>query len=305
MGSIVRRLMPAMTHKMLVKQNRILDRWLKGRWLGRHTQMTEKEIHRPDGSSLRLCVIEPRHPAPSPQTGLLWIHGGGYAIGLPEQDFLFADLFAKDGSCTLVMPDYTRATEKPYPAALEDCYQALLWMKEHAQQLGIRQDQLFVGGDSAGGGLAAALCLYARDKGEDIIAFQMPLYPMLDDRMVTPSSCENDAPVWNSRSNREAWDLYLQGVGETPPYAAPARAENLHALPPAFSFVGDLDPFYDETVSYFNGLKKAGVKAELRVFKGCYHAFDLMCYPSRLARQARGALWSAFKEAQISCHKRE
>lgn len=300
MGSLVRMVVPRFTVPLFERQNRLLDKWLKGRWLGRRTRMEEVEIPRADGTLLRLCVVQPRRATSAPRTGLLWMHGGGYAIGLPEQDALFADLFARDGRCTLVMPDYRRATQAPYPAALEDCYAALRWMASHAQVLGVREDQLFVGGDSAGGGLAAALCLYARDRGEVNIAYQLPLYPMLDDRMETPSAQENDAPVWNTASNRAAWGLYLRGMtGERiPPYAAPARAEDMSGLPPACTFVGTLEPFYDETVCWFRRLEAAGVPVQIRTFPGCYHAFDLISYPSRPARKARAFVLEAFCDAQ-------
>jgi len=300
MGMLSRKLLPAFSEEAFHKQNHTLDRFLKGRWLGRHTRMEEIFTPRPDGSMLRLCVIQPKEPTGDINTGLLWIHGGGYAIGLPEQDFLYADLFAHEGSCAVVMPDYCRSTEAPYPAALEDCYTALLWMRHHAESLHIRSDRFFTGGNSAGGGLCAALSLYARDKGEVNIAFQMPLYPMLDDRMLTPSAFENDAPVWNSEANRAAWDLYLRGIApqDISPYAAPGRADHLHGLPPAFSFVGDLEPFYDETVIWFRKLKYAGIPAQLEIFKGCYHAFDLISYFSKPAKLARALMMEAFIEAQ-------
>lgn len=300
MGSLVRMLMPRFTVPLFERQNRLLDKWLKGHWMGWHTCMEEVEIPRADGTKLRLCVVQPRHAAAELRTGLLWMHGGGYAIGLPEQDVLFADLFARDGGCTLVMPDYRRSMQAPYPAALEDCYVALRWMASQAQVLGVREDQLFVGGDSAGGGLAAALCLYARDRGEVNIAYQLPLYPMLDDRMETPSAQENDAPVWNTASNRAAWGVYLRGMaGErVPPYAAPARAEDVSGLPPACTFVGTLEPFHDETLCWFRRLAKAGVPVQIRTFPGCYHAFDLLSYPSRPAREARAFVREAFRDAQ-------
>ena len=301
-GALMRKLFPVFTEDTFRKQNRLLDKLLKGRWLGRHTRMEEIYTPRADGSMLRLCVIQPKKPRGDINTGMLWIHGGGYALGLPEQDFAFADRFAQEGSCALVLPDYRRSLDAPYPAALEDCYTALLWMKHHAEQLHIRTDRFFTGGNSAGGGLCAALSLYARDKGEVDIAFQMPLYPMLDDRMLTPSSHDNDAPVWNSQSNENAWRLYLRGIPseEVPVYAAPARAERLHGLPPAFSFVGDLEPFRDETVIWFRKLKYAGIPAQLEIFKGCYHAFDILAPFSKPARQARALMMDAFNRAQQS-----
>ncbi len=149
----------------------------------------------------------------------------------------------------VVSPYYTLSVDKPYPAALDDCYVSLLWLKDNGERYGVRSDQIFIGGDSAGGGLTAALSLYARDKGEVNIAFQMPLYPMLDDR-TTVSSSDNMAPVWNEKSNENGWELYLgglYGMADVPAYAAPARATDYSGLPPTCSFVGSVEPFLDET----------------------------------------------------------
>ncbi len=300
-GAIYRAICPYATCKTFRLQNRLLDKWLKNRWLRRHTRMHSIHLPRKDGTMLRLCIVQPRHPAPSLRTGLLWIHGGGYAIGLPEQDFLFAELFARDGGCTLVMPDYRRSVDAPYPAALEDCCAALDYLVHHAQELGVRTDQIFVGGESAGGGLCAALCLYARDHSLPAIAFQMPLYPMLDDRMLTASMQDNDAPAWNTRSNEAAWQLYLNDLSPVPVYAAPARAQTLRGLPPAFSYVGTLDPFHDEILHYFDALRAFQIQSIVQEYPGCYHGFDILCYPSRVAREARRALLHAFRSAQKTC----
>jgi acetyl esterase/lipase len=200
----------------------------------------------------------------------------------------------------VIAPDYRLSTEVPYPAALEDSYTALMWMKDNASALGIRDDQLMVGGDSAGGGLTAALTLYARDKGQVAIAFQMPLYPMLDDRMSSESAKDNNAPVWNSKSNTNAWKLYLGdlfGTAKVPPYAAPARAEDYSSLPPTATFVGDLEPFRDETIEYVGNLKKAGVPVKFKLFEGCYHAFETICPNAEVSKRAVSFLLNSYKYA--------
>ncbi len=200
----------------------------------------------------------------------------------------------------MVAPEYTHSTKAPYPAALEDCYAALLWLKQNAARLGVRPDQLMVGGVSAGGGLAAALAIYARDKGEVAIAFQLPLYPMLDDRMMTASARDNDAPMWNTRSNEAAWKLYLgdlYGSDNVPAYAAPARLTDAVGLPPAFTFVGGIEPFCDETVLYFQMLRASGVNAECTVFDGCFHAFNKIGPYTTPAKEAEAALREHFKYA--------
>lgn len=301
-GAAYRKILPYSTDKTFMRENRILSKFIKGHWLSRRTVAETAWAKRSDGSGLRLliCRAKSNYKASERHTGLLWIHGGGYATGIPETDFTFADIFCQDGSCVAVLPDYIRSTESPYPAALDDCNLALCWMYEHSEELGIDKSQIFVGGDSAGGGLTAALCLYNRDHGSIPIAFQFPLYPMLDDREVTASSKDNDAPVWNTRSNREGWKLYLGSISgdEVPIYAAPSRTLNFSNLPPACTYVGDVEPFYDETLAFFDGLKKAGIPVFIREFKGCYHGFDMIAYMSKPAREARAFLYETFKYAQ-------
>lgn len=255
-----------------------------------------EQIHIPredaDQSTLRLCVYSPLEQSES-SAGILWLHGGGYGLGLPEQDGAFIQSFVSRFGCVVVAPDYQLSTKAPYPAALKDCYSALLWMKQNAETYGIRTNQLMVGGDSAGGGLTAALAIYARDKKEVSIAYQMPLYPMLDDRMCTDSSQDNDAPVWNTKSNEIAWELYLGSLYKTervPAYASPSRLSDYKNLPPAFTFVGSIDPFCDETIAYMEQLKATGIPATYRVFEGCFHGFDMIVPNSTPAKEAKKLL---------------
>ena len=156
-----------------------------------------------------------------------------------------------------------------------------------------------VGGESAGGGLTTALSLYARDKGEVNIAFQMPLYPMIDDRMITESARNNNAPVWNSNLNERAWKLYLGELygKDVPMYAAAARATDYKNLPPTVTFVGDLEPFRDETIEYVENLKKAGVPVKFEVYKGCYHGFDIACPDADISKKAIKFFIESFKYA--------
>ena len=230
---------------------------------------------------------------------MLWLHGGGYAVGAAEMALISKAKQLVLQGAVVISPEYRLSVQAPYPAALHDCYDALLYMKNTAAELGVRSDQLFVGGESAGGGLAAALCLYARDLKEVNIAFQMPLYPMLDDRMQTELARDNNAPVWDSAANAQAWQLYLGELcgGEVPPYAAPARATDYTGLPPAVTFVGDIEPFRDETIAYIENLRKAGVPAEIAVYPGCYHAFDMLAPTSQVARQAGEFFIAAYRHA--------
>ena len=187
----------------------------------------------------------------------------------------------------VVSPGYRLALTAPYPAAVNDCYDALLCLKNHAKSFGINPNQIMVGGESAGGGLCAALCMMARDKGEVHIAYQMPLYPMLDN-FDTESSADNHGRIWNTRRNHLAWMLYLrQDVKKmVSPYAAPARQKNYKGLPPAYTFVGNGEPFYSETRTYIENLRKAGVEAELDIYPSDMHAFDMMAPDEPLSKQA-------------------
>lgn len=229
------------------------------------------------GKKLKLLVVKPEG-VEGERPGVLWIHGGGYVTGMPKMVYMSraVDLVTKGGAVG-VSPAYTLSMRKPYPAALLECYEALVYMKDHAEALGIRADQIMVGGESAGGGLAAALCMYAKDRHTVNIAFQMPLYPMLD-CCDTESSKDNHGKVWNTRRNHLAWRLYLRGLkgGAVPAYASPSRREDHSGLPPCYTFVGDLEPFRDETLAYIERLRAAGVPAEVDVYAGFYHAYDMM-----------------------------
>ena len=218
-------------------------------------------------------TVSKKQPEQTP--GILWIHGGGYATGMAEMAYFSRPLaLVKKYGAVVVCVNYRLSVEKPYPAALEDCHCALCWIKDHAIELGINDGQIMVGGESAGGGLTAALCMYARDQGSVNIAYQMPLYPMLDDRD-TESSRDNHAPIWNTKRNHAAWKLYLKGLDDIPSYAAPARQTNYSGLPPAYTFVGDIEPFYCETMTYINNLRSAGVEADVDVYPNWFHAYDM------------------------------
>ena len=242
------------------------------------------------GRDIRVLIMRPtKNAKPKGGTpGILWIHGGGHLFGMHKKILLSRarDLVDKHGA-VVVAPEYRTAFEYPFPADLEDCYAVLLYLKAHAGELGINDAQIMVGGESAGGGLAVATCLLARDLKDVNIAFQMPLYPMLDDRE-TESSCNNHAPLWNTRTNRFAWRQYLRNLKGAPPpaYAAPARETDYAGLPPAYTYVGDIEPFYCETVEYIGNLKRAGVEASLDVYRGWFHAYDMIFPFTRKSREA-------------------
>ncbi|WP_245631776.1 alpha/beta hydrolase [Alicyclobacillus ferrooxydans] len=174
--------------------------------------ISDREIPGPDGApTVWIRVYEPvGKEADIP--AVLWIHGGGYILGTHEQDDGLCQRFVDEGKCLVASVNYRLAPEHPFPAAIEDCYAALKWLADSAEELGVDRNRIAIAGASAGGGLTAALALLARDRGGPSICFQMPLYPMLDDRNVTPSSHEiRDERVWNRQTNIAAWQMYLTG----------------------------------------------------------------------------------------------
>lgn len=305
-GELYRIISPNPSVKLFKTANSILKRYGKNKWKSNTTYFTEKFI-KVKSNTIRIGIVRSRKESNKLKTGLLWIHGGGFATGIPEQSKIYGDLLVADGTSVMIIPDYCKSVDAPYPAALNDCYDSLKWMIENSKELGIRDDQIFVGGVSAGGGLTASLCIYARDKKEVSIAYQMPLYPMLDHRK-TNSSCDNDAPVWNTKYNDVAWNLYLksiQNTNEIPAYASPALNTKYNSLPPACTFIGSIDPFYDETIDFVNKLKNEKIPVSIKVFDGCYHSFEKVAKKTKISKEALSFIKQNFKYAQEKFYKKQ
>jgi len=202
---------------------------------------------------------------------LLWIHGGGYVIGSAQQDDAVCRRFSRKLGITVASVDYRLAPEHPYPAPLEDCYSALTWL---AGLPAVDPDRVAIGGASAGGGLTAALALLTRDRGDIKLAFQLLVYPMLDDRSSTAFGvpANPNYRLWSPRANQFGWAAYLGNAD--PEVAVPARHDDLSRLPPAWMGVGTNDLFHDEDLAYAERLKDAGVPCEVEVVPGAFHGFD-------------------------------
>ena len=214
------------------------------------------------------------------------IHGGGYVIGSYDMDSPLLDRWCPTLGVVGVSVEYRLAPETPYPGPLEDCYAALRWTHDHADELGIDQNRIGLYGLSAGGGLAAALAVLARDRGEVPLASVLLDCPMLDDRQQTPSIQSEGLYVWGQGSNEFGWRSYLgdlYGSDDIPPYAAAARETNLAGLPPTCVVVGSIDGFRDEDIDYAQRLNRAGVPCELHVIAGLPHAYLLV--PGAIAVQ--------------------
>jgi len=233
---------------------------------------------------------------------LLWMHPGGYVIGSIGLDDLLCRQIAKDVGCVVVSVEYRLAPEHPYPAALDDCYTALQWLNADSARLGIDSQRIAVGGSSAGGGLAAALALRARDAGVAQPCFQLLIYPAINDANVEQASASVPENLFWSRENSLiGWRAYLegrQGGRDVPAYAAAIRAQDLSGLPPAHIAVGALDMFVRDCTDYANALIGAGVATSLSVYPGAFHAFDAFApdaaVSQRFVTDRNGALRRAF-----------
>jgi acetyl esterase/lipase len=241
--------------------------------------------------------------APGPLPALLWIHGGGLIIGSPEQDDRTNIAFARELGIVVVAVRYRLAPDDRAPAAVEDAYAGLRGLVANAAALGVDVDRIAIGGASAGGGLAAALALVAHDRGEIRPSFQLLVYPMLDDRTVTRTDLDTrDVRVWTAKSNRYGWTSYLgvePGSPGVPPYAAPARRDDLSGLPPAWIGVGSLDLFHDEDVEYARRLVAAGVPCDLTVVPGAFHGFDAIFAGAGVSREFWRAQAAALRGALL------
>jgi acetyl esterase/lipase len=232
---------------------------------------------------------------------LFWIHGGGYVMGDIDQDDRLMKQLVRRIGCVAVSVDYRLAPECPFPTPVEDCYAGLKWLFAHADELDVEPSRIAIGGPSGGGGLTAGLGLMTRDRKEVQVAFQLLIYPMIDDRNTTPAShAITDPRVWNRESNRLGWKAYLGrdgGGADVSPYAAASRATDLTKLPPTYISVGTLDLFVDENIEYAQRLIQAGVPTELHVYPGAFHGFDLFAPSAKVSKQFKADRDNALRRA--------
>ena len=252
---------------------------------------------------------------PTDRTGPLPVvvhcHAGGFVLGSPETHAAGNAYLAQHLECVVVSVDYRRPPEHPFPAPLEDCYTALRWVHRNADRLSIDPARIAVGGQSAGGGLAAALALLARDRGEVPLIFQLLIYPMLDDRTGSADAADSHRYAgefcWTAANNAYGWRCMLgaePGGADVSPYASPARAASLAGLPPTFIAVGALDLFVEEGIEYARRLIRDGVSTELHVYPGAIHAFDSWAGSENkeaFDRTYANALRRAFRSSPTRC----
>ena len=249
---------------------------------------TERQIPGPDGA-VALSVFTPDgHSGPAP--GLLWIHGGGMVMGDRSMVDEALDLAATVGA-VVVSVDYRLAPEHPAPAPVDDCFAALHWFAQHAEELGVDAGRIVLGGASAGGGIAAATALRVRDEGGPHLVGLFLCCPMLDDRMTTVSANQfGDALIWTQANNDFGWRCLLGeriGTDDVSIYEAPARAIDLSGLPPTLIDVGSVDLFRDEDVAFASTMWASGGDAELHVWSGAYHGSEALAPLAALTADAR------------------
>lgn len=240
-------------------------------------------IPAPDGYPIPARIYRPL-TGDSPRGAMVHFHGGAFIGGDLDLSEGAVGRMADVANILIVDVDYRLAPEHPFPTGFEDCYAALLWVADQAADIGVDPIRIAVGGESAGGALAAAVAIAARDRGGPPIAYQQLLYPVLDDALITKSVRELvDAPMWDAPNTALMWDHYLgpaAGRGEVSPYAAPMRAASLPGglagLPPAYILACEFDPLRDEEVAYAAALLEAGVTVELHVVPGTFHGFEAL-----------------------------
>ena len=251
-----------------------------------------------DNYPIRTRIYRPKNSV-GPLPCLVYFHGGGYIMGVPEGSSELIRRFIETRPCVVVAPDYRKAKSRPYPGGFQDCYDALIWARDNAQTLGCT-DRFIIGGHSAGGGLTAAVALKARDSGDISPVFQMPFYPMIDETQPSDQDRNIDPPVWDTGLNRMGWSAYLkdvrEGREELSAYAATARANTYTGLPPTNPYVGDKDPFYWETQTYVERLTGDDVEVVSTVFEGCYHAFEYIGDGGDIGALARKFTFDSFAQ---------
>jgi acetyl esterase/lipase len=231
-----------------------------------------------DGHPVPVRLYRPPVVRP-PMPSVIYCHAGAFVLG----DVSFCDPWALEAvpalGCVVVGVGYRLAPENPFPAAVDDCLAALRWTVDNADGIDIDRTRVAVAGGSSGGGLAASVCLRARDEGGPAVAFQLLKYPAVDNALATTSmKMYTDTPGWDAVNSRYMWKHYLgEDLAkplEVSPYAAPARATNLSGMPPAYILTCEFDPLRDEGIAFAGRLLEAGVHVELHNIPRTFHEFD-------------------------------
>lgn len=234
----------------------------------------------------------------TPMPALMWLHGGGFVLGNATESLPFLDEIVRATGAMCLSVGYRLAPEAPFPAALEDAAAALDWLCRQAAGLGVDPARIAIGGQSAGGALAAGLALSHRDRGGPPLCLQLLDNPVTDDRLATASIRQGDAtPMWDKHCATLSWRAYLGGATDVSPYAAPARAEDLTTLPPAYVSLAQHDPLRDEGLEYGRRLAEAGIPTEMQLYPGTFHASASLMPGAAVSRRQGEDLRQALKRA--------
>lgn len=261
------------------------------RRLRRFNLLRRARTHRvatPDGHNLKLLQFTPVAAPGGPLPAVIYLHGGAYVLTYASTHVYAVDHYANEVGCAVFLVDYRLAHRHPFPVGFDDCHTALSWVLDHAAELGVDPTRVAVMGDSAGGGLAAAMAQRASDDQGPALRGQVLIYPTLDHRCQTPSATLfTDTPLWNGVSNRGMWECYLRAHQDAslPPYASPGNRENLANLPPAYVETAEFDPLRDEAIQYAQRLQAASVPVELVQTQATVHGFDSV-FSSEITRGA-------------------
>jgi acetyl esterase/lipase len=209
----------------------------------------------------------------------VYFHGGGFALKAAPYHKRLMQAYALGAFCKVVFADYRLTPKHTFPAAFEDCCAAFEWVYANSEKLGIDRDRISIGGDSAGGALAASVCMMLRDRSHPVkIRLQLLVYPVTDAQQNTDSMKRyTDTPLWNSRLNEKMWRMYLNG-GEAKrlEFASPAEAKSFNDLPPAYIETAEFDCLHDEGVAFAESLRNGGVEVELFQTEGTVHGYDVV-----------------------------
>ena len=239
--------------------------------------VTKRHIQSYDGKEIELLILSPKEEK-TEMPCLVYYHGGGFIFSASFHHYDIARIYAKGAQCKLIFVQYRLAPKHPHPTPSEDCYAALRWVFENAEALGVDAQRIAVGGDSAGGALAAAVCHMARDRGTPLPCFQLLVYPVTDRRMQTESNrIFTDTPMWSSKYSKKMWRAYTPDDNAADlAYASPMEARSFTGLPPAYVETADIDCLRDEGLAYADALCAAGVEVARYSTVGTIHGFDIV-----------------------------
>jgi len=277
-----------------------LSRALRGNIDTAGLDIAARSIPRTDGQTIEVRTYSPDSDPAVPQPLLVYLHGGAFVAGDLDTEHVRCVHLAREAGCIVAAVAYRLAPEHPYPTPPEDCMTALRWLIGDESELNVDRTRVAVGGSSAGGTLAAAIALMARDGGGPALALQLLLYPVLDDRARTHSMRSfTDTPGWTSQNNVHMWRHYLgrDHAEAISPYAVPSRCGDLRGLAPAYILLAEFDPLRDEGISYASRLLAAGVPTEVHLFPGTFHGFDVAVPDANVCRRAMRGQIAALQRA--------